>query len=76
MADDQAPITVKNPEITATEPSKLGYRSFTFDAFKFSRDEYFVHIEWRQTEAGTARLRALEDQLLVLAGMASYLGYV
>ena len=45
MADDQAAI-VKNPEIVATEPNKQGYRSFTFDAFKFSRDEYFVHIEW------------------------------
>ncbi len=46
MADDQSAITVKNPEIVASEPNKQGYRSFTFDAFKFSRDEYFVHITW------------------------------
>ena len=38
MADDQAAI-VKNPEIVATEPNKQGYRSVTFDAFNFSRDE-------------------------------------
>ena len=36
----------KSPEIVASEPNKHGYRAFTFDEWKFSRDEYFVHIEW------------------------------
>lgn len=30
---------------SAPDPA-LGYRSFQFGGFKFSRDEYFVHIEW------------------------------
>ena len=34
-------------EIQASEPDPiLGYRSFTFGGFTFSRDEYFVHIKW------------------------------
>ena len=36
----------KSPAITASEPNKQGYRTFTFDAWTFSRDEYFVHIGW------------------------------
>ncbi|HEY6394401.1 MAG TPA: hypothetical protein VIX12_03220 [Candidatus Binataceae bacterium] len=40
-----------------------GYRSFSLGKFKFSRDEYFVHIEWpsgRHLVAADAFLRSLQ----------------
>ena len=42
-----ATMPVQKTEIKASAPDPvLGYRSFTFGGFTFSRDEYFVHIKW------------------------------
>lgn len=40
-------MSVETVQLIASEPDPvLGYRSFDFGAFNFSRDAYFVHITW------------------------------
>lgn len=34
------------PTLRTAGPNAAGYREFTLGGFRFSRDEYFVHIEW------------------------------
>jgi hypothetical protein len=53
-------------DVLASEPNEAGYRSFSLGEFKFSRDEYFAHVEWRakgvklsHTMAADVFLRAL-----------------
>ncbi len=48
---------------TENAPNSQGYRSFTLGAFRFERDEYFVHIVWpkgRHMMPVDAFLRALQ----------------
>jgi hypothetical protein len=40
----QAPIESKVQSTAAS--NRTGYRSFSLGSFKFSRDEYFVHVTW------------------------------
>jgi hypothetical protein len=49
--------------VQASEPNQYGYRSFKLGEFTFSRDEYFVYIEWptgRHVMSADAYLRALQ----------------
>ena len=40
-------MSIEKTDVIASEPDpNLGYRSFKFGSFEFSRDEYFVHIKW------------------------------
>jgi hypothetical protein len=54
------------PVNASLAPNEAGYRSFILGGFRFSRDEYFVHIEWTvdgkhlsHTMSADAFLRAL-----------------
>ncbi len=53
-----APVTV-----ASGEPNIDGYRSFRLGEFKFSRDEYFVYVEWptgKHVMSADAFLKALQ----------------
>jgi hypothetical protein len=50
-------------KVEATEPNADGYRSFRLGEFKFSRDEYFVYVEWptgKHVMSADAFLKALQ----------------
>jgi hypothetical protein len=57
-------MSVSAPDQVDAAPANLyGYRSFTLGEIKFSRDEYFVYVEWptgRHVMSADAFLRALQ----------------
>ncbi|MBW3663175.1 MAG: hydroxyquinol 1,2-dioxygenase [Actinobacteria bacterium] len=51
------------PEVRSGDPNQFGYPSFELGEFTFSRDEYFVYIEWptgHHIMSADAFLRALQ----------------
>lgn len=52
--------------VQATEPNQHGYRTFRFGEYTFSRDEYFVRIDWPKGShimSADAFLRALQRDI-------------
>ena len=50
-------------KVNASEPNQYGYRTFKLGDFTFSRDEYFVYVEWptgRHVMSADSCLRALQ----------------
>lgn len=55
--------TTAGSAVAVTEPNDQGYRAFTLGEFQFSRDEYFVYINWptgHHIMSADAFLRALQ----------------
>jgi hypothetical protein len=53
----------ERPQVQASDQNMYGYRSFKLGDFAFSRDEYFVYVEWptgRHVMSADAFLRALQ----------------
>ena len=49
--------------VQSSEPNKHGYRGFSLGEFKFSRDEYFVYVDWptgKHVMSADAFLKALQ----------------
>jgi hypothetical protein len=50
-------------QVQAGEPNKHGYRAFALGDFRFSRDEYFVYVDWptgKHVMSADAFLKALQ----------------
>src|SRR5919106_682005 len=51
------------PQVNASQPNMYGYRDYKLGEFAFSRDEYFVYVEWptgRHVMSADSFLKALQ----------------